>query len=190
MFGVAAIALAALSACGQLAIAAMNQSETTDFQVVDDRLYMNGEINSRTLEQFNAIYAAHPEIKTLIQLHVPGSLDDDTMIALGYRVRSLGLNTHLTEASEIYSGGVDLFLAGVERTMVPGAVLGVHSWSDGERDAKDFPLTAPEHDQNRDYIDAMLGSGSFYWFTIYAAPADGMHIMTRDEIRKYGLLTR
>ncbi len=175
--------------CEQIAVVAMNQITTTEFSVRGDQLLMQGEINSKTLDQFEDVIAANPGIKTLVELEVPGSLDDDTMIALAYRVRALGLNTHLTATSEIYSGGVDLFLAGVTRTMEDGAKIGVHSWSDGTNEAKDFPRGAPEHEQNRLYIERMLGDDAFYWFTIYAAPADDIYIMTEAEIRQYGLLT-
>lgn len=184
-----ATATVLLAGCETLAIIAMNQVPTTEFQVEGSQLLMQGEINSKTLDQFEEVIAANPGIKTLVELEVPGSLDDDTMIALAYRVRELGLNTHLTATSEIYSGGVDLFLAGVERTMEPGAKIGVHSWSDGTRDAKDYPRDSPEHEQNRLYIEQMLGDDAFYWFTIYAAPADDIYLMTDAEIRQYGLLT-
>ena len=179
-----------LSSCEQIAISAMNQITTTHFQVQDDQLFMSGEINNRTLDQFENVIALNPNITTLVELEVPGSIDDNTMIALAYRVRELGLNTHLTATSEIYSGGVDLFLAGVQRTMEPGAIIGVHSWSDGTRDAKDYPPDAPEHEMNRQYVEQMLGNDAFYWFTIYAAPADDIYIMNDTEIRQYGLLTR
>jgi pimeloyl-ACP methyl ester carboxylesterase len=36
----------------------------------------------------------------------------------------------------------------------------------------------------------MVGSEDFYWFTIYASPADGIHEMSEDEILKYGMLTQ
>lgn len=65
----------------------------------------------------------------------------------------------------------------------------MHSWSDGENDAADFPRTSPEYDLNRDYIFDMLGADAFCWFTIYAAPVDDMHWMTVAEITTYGLLT-
>ena len=105
-------------------------------------------------------------------------------------MRELGLHTKLLATSSIESGGVDLFLAGIERTMVDGAHIGVHSWSDGIRDAADFPRDSPEHENNRKYIEDMLGRDDFYWFTIYAAPADGMHAMSHAEIEQYGLLTQ
>lgn len=176
--------------CEQVAVLTMNQFTLTEFHVEGSKLFMQGEINSKTLAQFENIYAANPQIKTLVELEVPGSLDDDTMIALAYRVRQLGINTHLTATSKIYSGGVDLFLAGAERTMELGAEIGVHSWSDGSKEAKEYPRGAPEHEQNRLYIERMLGDDAFYWFTIYAASADDIYVMSGAEIRKFGLLTK
>lgn len=167
----------------------MNNIETTTFEVRDNELWMNGEINSKTYDQFVAVLAENPQITTLVEEVVPGSLDDDTMIKLAYFLREKGLNTKLLAHSAIDSGGVDLFLAGVERTMERGAHIGVHSWSDGVRDAADYAREAPEHEQNRKYIEDMLGNDEFYWFTIYAAPADGIYEMKEAEIVEYGLLT-
>lgn len=167
----------------------MNNIETTTFEVRDNELWMNGEINSKTYDQFVAVLAENPQITTLVEEIVPGSLDDDTMIKLAYFVREQGLNTKLLAHSAIDSGGVDLFLAGASRTMERGAHIGVHSWSDGVRDAADYPKEAPEHEQNRKYIEDMLGDDAFYWFTIYAAPANGIYEMKEAEILQYGLLT-
>ena len=66
-----------------------------------------------------------------------GSIDDHTMIKLAYYVRKKWLNTKLLSYSDINSGAVDLFLAGVERTMEKGAHIGVHSWSNGFKKAKE-----------------------------------------------------
>lgn len=170
-------------------IVAMNFVETTKFEVSGDVLVMNGEINSKTLDQFETVIRENPGITTLREVNVPGSLDDDTMIALAYRVRELGLNTELLSTSQIYSGGVDLFLAGVERRAEKGARIGVHSWSDGVNEATDYPKGSPEHEQNRKYIEDMLGDDAFYWFTIEAAPADDIYEMSDAEIAEYGLLT-
>jgi hypothetical protein len=162
----------------------------TSFVVQGDTLIMNGEIYSSTLDDFEDVIADNPQITVLREGVVPGSNDDETMIALSYRVRELGLNTELLSDSEVYSGGSDLFLAGVERRMEEGAIIGVHSWSDGTNDASDFPRSSSEHDMNRTYIEDMLGDDAFYWFTIEAAPAAGMHNMTQNEIATFGLLTQ
>ena len=179
-----------LAACDMIVVNALNLVTTTEFTVDGSDLIMNGEINSKTLDQFNEVMADNPSITTLIEVDVPGSLDDETMYQLVYRVRELGLNTHLRSDSRIYSGGVDLFLGGVERSIETGAELGVHSWSDGTNEALDFPRSSPEHEANRRLIEDMLGADDFYWFTIEAAPAAGIHIMTADEIETYDLITR
>jgi len=184
------LCITALSACEMVVVNALNMIETTEFTVVGENLIMNGEINSKTLDQFNEVIEGNPEITTLVEVDVPGSLDDDTMYQLVYRVRELGLNTHLRSDSRIYSGGVDLFLGGVERSIEAGAELGVHSWSDGVNEAMDFPRGSPEHEANRKLIEDMLGADDFYWFTIEAAPADGIHVMTSDEIARFGLVTQ
>ena len=179
-----------LAACDMIVVNALNLVTTTEFTVDGSDLIMNGEIKSKTLDQFNEVMADNPNITTLIEVDVPGSLDDETMYQLVYRVRELGLNTYLRSDSRIYSGGVDLFLGGVKRSIEAGAELGVHSWSDGTNEALDFPRGSPEHEANRRLIDDMLGADDFYWFTIEAAPAAGIHIMTADEIETYGLITR
>ncbi len=181
--------LGALGGCEIVAVTALNMIETTTFTVEDDLLFMSGEINSKTDEQFEQVVAANPQITTIVECNVPGSLDDDTMIPLSYRVRELGLNTHLTSTSVIASGGVDFFLSGVERTMSQGAQIGVHSWSDGVREAADFRRDAQEHTANATYVRDMLGDDEFYWFTIYSAPADAIYQMTEAEIDTYGMLT-
>ena len=173
----------------------LNLIETTRFSVEGDLVRMNGEINTKTYDQFVELHKANPQITAVYEEIVPGSIDDETMIKLSYYIRAQGLNTLIGCRSEIDSGGVDLFLAGVERIVdcadkdiVPW--IGVHAWSDGLKEAGDYPRGAPEHESNRKYIEDMLGKDDFYWFTIYAAPAGDIHPMTRAEIDKYGLVTK
>ena len=107
--GAAIGTLGLLGGCEVIAVQALNMIETTEFVVDNDTLYMSGEINSKTDTQFVQVITANPQITTIVECGVPGSLDDDTMIALSYQVRDLGLNTHLTSQSVIASGGVDFF---------------------------------------------------------------------------------
>lgn len=181
--------LGALGGCDIVAVTALNLVETTTFLVEGPNLFMTGEINSKSLDQFEAVFAAHPQITTLVACTVPGSLDDATMIPLTYRVRELGLDTYLTADSMVASGGADLFLGGVSRQIEKGAQMGVHAWSDGFRDATDFPESAAEHRENATLIRDMLGEDDFYWFTIQAAPAADIHWMTADEMARFGVLT-
>jgi len=167
----------------------LNTKITTKFEIKDNELYMNWEINSKTYKQFTEILSKNPNIDTLVEEIVPWSLDDDTMIKLAYYVRENWLNTKLLSYSEIDSWWVDLFLAWVNRTMERWAQIWVHSWSDWIKEAKEYPEDAPAHEQNRKYIEDMLWVDDFYWFTIYAAWANDIKEMTEDEIVKYWLLT-
>lgn len=187
-------ALTCLTACQHLQVEYLNRIQTSSFEIDGSVVKMNGAINAKTYGQFVKLFEANPQITTIYEEDVPGSVDDDTMIKLSYYIREKGLNTMIGCDSAIDSGGVDLFLAGVERivdcadkSITPH--IGVHSWGDGSKSASDFPKDAPEHEMNRKYIEDMIGSDAFYWFTIYAATADDIHIMTRTEIDQYGLIT-
>lgn len=169
---------------------ASNYLERTQFEVQGDRLLMTGLITSYTPGQFERMVAAHPQVDTVVLRGIEGSVDDAAMIAMGYRLRALGLDTHLESYSQIYSGGAQLFLSGVERTMERGAIIGVHSWRDNRRDGSGYPRGSPKHGLNRRYVEDMLGSDAFYWFTLRAAPSNGMHILNEAEIAHYRLLTR
>jgi hypothetical protein len=178
-----------------LAGSAQDLEETTIFEVAGDSrevLLMEGTINGDTPAQLSAIFEAEPGIRTIVLLQCLGSSDDEANFPMARDVRARGLNTHLTADSEIYSGCVDFFLAGNARSMEPGARIGVHSWYDDDdaMDGADYPRGSPEHEENRRYVEDMLGSDAFYWFTLDAAPADGMHYLTDPEIARFGLLTR
>ncbi|MBY6065809.1 alpha/beta hydrolase [Leisingera aquaemixtae] len=176
---------AALWGCG----IAENLVQTTRLELQGRDVLVNGTLNARSLAQFSAFMSRHPEAERLVLLDMPGSVDDETNLRLGHLVRDLGLDTHVTATSEIYSGAVDIFLAGRERTMEDGAILGVHAWA-GDKPAGAYPPSHPEHAPYVAYTTRMLGSDDFYWFTIQAAPASDIHEMTEAEVNRYGLLTK
>jgi hypothetical protein len=188
-------ALSVTAAVFALGATSQDLQEETVFQIPPERpdlLLMSGTINSNTPGQLSGVLGSNPGVETIVMLQCFGSSDDDANFPMARSVRAKGLNTHLTSESEIYSGCVDFFLAGRQRSMEPGAIVGVHSWYDDEdeREAIDYPVGDPAHESNRKYIEDMLGSDEFYWFTIRAAPADGMYNMTGQEIERFGLITR
>lgn len=166
-----------------------NAVDRTRMSVQGSRLLISGEITSRTPRAFEALLEAHPDVRTLVPEIMQGSLDDLAVLRMGYFLRDRGMDTHLTAQSEIYSGAVDLFLAGNRRSMARGAVIGVHSWADGFGEGTGYPRDAREHAGNVAYFRDMLGSDAFYWFTLQAAPSSGIHEMTPGEIARFGLLT-
>lgn len=165
-----------------------NAVDRTTIAVDGRQLFLNGVITSRTPANFEAAIEAHPAVKTVVLQDMPGSLDAGADHRIGEVIRAKGLHTHLTARSEIYSGAVSVFLGGNRRTADRGAVIGVHSWADGFGEGSSYPRDAWEHEGNAAYTRAMLGSDAFYWFTLQAAPSDGIHVMTKAEIARFGLL--
>ncbi len=154
---------------------------------------LTGTLGSVTYTQVEAIIAEHPEIRGLVLADVPGSINDEVNVETGRLVRSAGWSTAVPADGVIASGGVDLFVAGQTRSVEPGAQLGVHSWSDGVMDGADYPRDDPAHAMQLSYVTEMLGDPTgpeFYWFTLEAAPAAGIHWMTAEEIDRYALVTR
>ena len=121
---------------------------------------------------------------------IPGSVDQDATMNAARLIRRLGLNTHIARTGYVLSGGVDLFLGGVKRSIGPGAGVGVHSWLDGlGLDPKDLSRSDPIH---ATYVNFFLEMGvpeDFYWFSLEAAPANRVYFMTPEEIFDYRIDT-
>ncbi len=164
------------------------------FGVVDgSTVEMNGTIDSTTPAAFRRMIAAYPHIQTIRMIDCPGSVDDDANLALSRMVRRAGINTHVPKGGSIRSGGVEFFLAGVKRTIEPGAEFGVHSWQDEDgREATDYAANDPVHSAYINfYVDMGLNrdtARSFYNFTNKAAPADGVYYMKPTELAQYQII--
>lgn len=161
------------------------------FTVQEDSttIHMNGEINRSIVNNFNAMIKAYPKAKKIIMLDCPGSGDDEANLKVSKKMHDLKFEFHLTANSEIASGAVDMYLAGVKRTLEKGSKIGVHSWAGDNKEATDFPRG---HKFHLEYINYYTSVGfnqkeaeDFYYFTINAASADDIHWMTEEEITRY-----
>ncbi len=150
---------------------------------------MEGVINSNTLDDIKNLFDQNPQITTLIMQNVPGSSDDEINLLASREIRQRGIATHIPADGMVASGGTDMFLAGIKRTIDAGARLGVHSWSTGDQEATDFPRSDSVHSSYLNYYMEMGIDTEFYWYTLEAAPADDIHWMTDEEIERYGVLT-
>ncbi|MES9906888.1 MAG: hypothetical protein ABW150_00085 [Candidatus Thiodiazotropha sp.] len=165
----------------------------TEFQL-GENLRLSGGLGTRAYNQIFDLVSDHPEVTTIVEGTISGSIHDDINMQTGRLIRKSGLSTHLTSTSDIASGAVDLFCSGNQRTMEEGAMFGVHSWSDSENgiEAADLPADSPLHNAQITYFNEMLGEPigkDFYFFTIYAAPADDIYLMSRAEIESFGIIT-
>lgn len=164
------------------------------FYVANDTLvYMNGDMGNRIADQFDDLISQYPDISMIIMEECPGSKDDIALFEAGVNLKNHNINIHLPPYGQIESGAVDLFLAGTIRTMEAGAKIGVHSWSEGSKEATDYP---PGDQAHEPYIQYYMDIGrtredaeEFYYFTINSASADNIHWMTKDEIAYYMMTT-
>ncbi|WP_291621643.1 alpha/beta fold hydrolase [Colwellia sp.] len=153
-------------------------------------VYMNGVIGTDTLAVMQTLFSTYPQINTLVMQNVPGSMDDEINLLASMEIRDRGINTHIPADGMVASGGTDMFLAGVKRSIAPGAKIGVHSWDDGSgKAALDYPRDHQAHVSYLDYYNAIGITTDFYWYTLEAAPAESNHWMTTAEMVLYGVLT-
>ena len=160
-----------------------------EFEVKDTIAYMRGVITSAIPSKVLQLIFEHPEVTTIEMTIVPGSIADDANMRACHYVYDHGITTRLNSRSAVASGGTDFFLAGKKRIVENGATLGVHSWGGGGVPATEVPKDDPVH---KKYIELYEKTGvpaSFYWYTLEAAPAEGIHIMTEEEIEKYNVRT-
>lgn len=182
------------TSCGFLSSEPETYRDLTDTEVKGDRLYISGTLNAQTYDELKGILETNPQLKTLVLEDIDGSIDDDVNLETGLLIHNAGLNTFVPKDGLIESGAVDLFCAGKARIAERGAHFGVHAWGEetgmgntisGHELAKD----SPEHDMYLDYFREVGCPESFYWFTLQAAPAEGMHKMTEQELVEQGVVT-
>ncbi|TKF22007.1 hypothetical protein FCV43_07955 [Vibrio genomosp. F6] len=142
-----------------------------------------------------------PDSVTLVfNNNIGGSGDDEINMYTGLLIRDSKMKTKVSSIGSVFSGGTDLFSAGVERTLEirdssnqleKNQQIGVHSWGEGSKTAKDFPYTNVSHRKQATYFTKMLGDKgvSFYIYTLDSAPASGAHYMTRKEMDTYQFVT-
>ena len=167
---------------------------TSTFEISGTEAVVRGDLGARTLRQVEYLVDNHPEVTTLVLQDIGGSVNDEVNVVTVARVRAAGLNTHVPADGEIYSGGVDLFAGGVVRTAEPGATIGVHAWCCGPNgeSAHLIPQDDQAHAAQLELFTSLMGpvqGPQFYFFTLAAAPFDGIEPMTAAELDLFDLVT-
>ncbi|MEO1487829.1 MAG: hypothetical protein AAFR88_00115 [Pseudomonadota bacterium] len=160
------------------------------FLVLDhDRAALMGSTDSASPRAFDAMLRDFPGLRVLEMIEAPGATNDIANLALGRRIRTAGLATHVPRWGSVRSGAVELFLAGAERTFEEGAQFAVHSWLDTHgRQPQDFASDAPA---NRLYLDYYVEMGmsesraqAFYAMT-NSVPHHSARWFGADEMRQW-----
>ena len=170
-------------------------NDSASFEVQGNTARMTGTIDCTTPAVVQQLLSANPQLTTIVLVNVPGSADDDANLAAARLIRQAGINTHVPAGPGVASGGTDFFLAGVIRTMDAGAVIGVHSWADGngsgkaQKDSNPNWATDTAHASFLQYYQEMglADPSGFYCYTMDAAPPTGIHDMTVQEKNQWGM---
>lgn len=170
----------------------MGMGDTT-LEIRGSEVYLNGTLGTKTYKQFKDLIRHHPEVNTIVLQNVPGSINDAVNMHTGRIIREAGLTTKVLADSNISSGGVDLFCAGKKRIVTKGAQLGIHSWGGEGISAHTLSKDHPAHQYQITYFTMCLGpekGPDFYFRTLEAAPAEGMHYMSDEEIKNWTVATQ
>lgn len=166
--------------------------DMSTFEIKDDKAYMSGIISEDTIRQVKELTQYYPEVKTIVMTSVEGSIDDTSNLIASRHIRKSELNTYIAADGMIASGGTDFFCAGIKRTVIEGAEIGVHSW--GGEDVSNAALLPRDDKSHQPYIKyykemKLPQPENFYFFTIESADAENIYNMTSEEIKKYGIST-
>ena len=161
------------------------------FTAQGTQLIVDGTTGSNSLADLEAALAAHPQTEVVVLNRVEGSDDDAVNLLMARAIRGRNLDTHLNRDSVIESGGIELFIGGVSRTMDSGARIGVHSWFDEDEkyQGRDLPKDHPDHQPYLETYRALGIPEDFYWFILAAASSDEMYFMTEADIERFDILT-
>jgi hypothetical protein len=183
-----------LTACSGMVETKKAEAEASEDLVVDvegNSAYLSGVLGSDLVQQLSDIVRKNPNVTDLVLVDVPGSTDQQATMDGARLIRRLGLNTRIAPTGYVLSGGVDLFLGGVERTIGAGAGVGVHAWSVGSSmKAVNNNVAESVH---ASYVNFYLEMGvpdRFYWFSLDAAPADRVYFLSPEEVYDYQLATQ
>ncbi|MCV2401877.1 alpha/beta hydrolase [Marinomonas sp. C2222] len=178
-----------LSACATSA----PQEEVSNeliFEVNENTAYLSGVLGDGLVEQLSALVRENPNITELVLVNVPGATNQQAVIDGARLIRRLGLNTRIATTGYVLSGGVDLFLGGVERRIGAGAGVGIHAWTDGTQIKIDnIADTDPVHGAYVNFYLEMGVSDRFYWFSLAAAPAERVYFLSPEEVYDFKLAT-
>lgn len=188
----------------------LNQTDTIEFsyrgseslsglgdsklEIVGDEAFLSGDLGTETYAQIKDLIENHPNVKTLVLTSISGSVNDAVNMHTGRLVHEAKLNTKVLADSDIASGAVDLFCAGENRIVEQGAKIGIHSWCCvNDLTAIELPKDHPAHKDQINYFTMIMGAENgpaFYFHTLEAAPFDGVHWMSDEDIQKWKVSTQ
>ncbi|QOR36491.1 hypothetical protein IMX26_06690 [Clostridium sp. 'deep sea'] len=159
------------------------------FEIIDNKAYINGVISKNTARDFEAVIANYPELTTVVFDFVPSSINDDATLKVCEMINSAKLNTLVPYNGLVAGNAVDIFLAGVSRTIESGAKIGVRARTINKTVVNNLAKSNNSHQRFLELYKKIGVCEEFYWFTVNA-PVDKIKWLTDEEIKQYNLSTK
>lgn len=186
-----ALLLLALLLCAT-GCATTGQSGDTDsatFTVQGDTAVMRGMIDDTTSTAILDMMGDHDNVRRIVMQNVTGATGYREIRDASRMLNDYRLSTHVPADGYVSPDGLELFIAGWKRTAAPGARLAVASWHEGDLYGADLPR---HHSLHYGYLRWYRDHGipeEFYWFSLHAAPKGEQHILTREEMQRFAIIT-
>lgn len=161
-------------------------ASSAQFRVEGEALSVSGQLTLASTERLDRLLEENAGLTTLVLGDIAADSDATSLMQKGLLVRGAGLSTELAEGVTLTGDAVYLFLAGTERRLGGGAALVATDWQSRVGPASLLPREHPAHQERLDYVQRMLGSGDFYWYTLEAGAGAAM---SRAEMVALGVLT-
>ncbi len=171
--------------CAELRTIQKYGLDAPTIEVKGEKAFVNGTLGETFYHLLEKTLDENSQLNTIVLLEIPGSVNDEWNLKSCKLLFKKGLNTELLNNSIVESGGTDLFVSGSKLFIADGAKIGVHSWAGDDLVAAELPKNHAEHTMFLEFYSEIGVDSSFYWYTLKAAPAEGMHFMTKSEINKY-----
>ncbi len=160
-------------------------ASSAQFQVEGDRLSVSGQLTLASTERLDRLLEEHEGLTTFVVGDVSPESDATSLMQKGLLLRGAGLETEVAADITLVGDAIYLFLAGVERRLATGAALVATDWQTRVGPASLLPPEHPAHQERLDYVQRMLGSDAFYWYTLEAGEGA---IMSDADMMTLGVL--
>lgn len=184
--------LASLAGCGVTVIGGGDDEDfdSAEFEVSGSVLVMTGGIDDDTADELDEALDENPAVNTLLMKDVPGSLDDEATLVVSRKVRARALTTYVPSDGRVAGEAIKVYLAGVRRIAQRGARFGVKSWkNDDDQAGIQLAVNDQAHGPRLAFYRELGIPEEFYWFTLRAAPPEGMYWMTESELTRFQVVT-
>ncbi len=177
-----------LSGCMGSGSGLLNDDSAT-FTVHGETAEMRGMIDRDTSSALLDIMSENFDVHEISLVQATGSSGYREMREASRMLSEYHLATHVPANGFVSPGAIDFFIAGWKRTVEEGAQLAVGSWFDGAHYGVDLPRHNSLHFGYLKWYREHGIPEDFYWFSLTAAPKGQQHILTRDEMLRFNIIT-